>query len=91
MPRQLEQGEYYIDSTMAKYGCIVQFGKIESQRIVVGRDSLEALFHGILAIENYLILKNKEEKIINISGQVFDKNIEGFLFGVFAQQYNINS
>ncbi len=87
MPRILSKKERPIGSSMANYGCTVQFGVDTNQRIVVGRDSFEAIFHGILAIEQYLIAKSKHENLVNTYGNSFDENIEGFLWGSIAREY----
>lgn len=88
MPHKLSKSELLIDSSMASYGCTVQFGEDTNQRIVVGKDSFEAIFHGILAIEKYLIAKSENVNLVNASGAIFDESIEGFLWGSIAREYS---
>ena len=85
-PRKLSKAERPIDSDAANYGCTVQTGAVFTQRVVAGRYGLEALFHGILSIDAFLLTVSKERDVQDKEGKVFDANVNGFLFGTIAPE-----
>ena len=90
-PIALHGQERYIGEikvpTQMKYACTVQYGTVDRQSPVAGKDTLDAIFHGILAIENYLVTTSKNKEIHNINGEEFNYEVDGFLSGAIAREY----
>lgn len=91
MPREVNEAEKLVDSNVMRYVCTVQFSSESKQRLVFGRDAMEAIFNGILSIEQYLITLSQTQDVENLCGNNFDESIEGFLWGVAAQEYRKNN
>ena len=87
VPRRLSKAERPIDSDVANYGCTVQTGAEFTRHIVAGGDALEALFHGVLAIDAFLMAISKEQDLQGENGEAFDANVNGLLFGSVAREY----
>lgn len=90
-PREVTEAEKLVDSNVMRYVCTVQFSSESKQRLVFGRDAMEAIFNGILSIEQYLISLRQKQDVENLHGNKFDESIEGFLWGVAAQEYRKNN
>lgn len=90
MPRKLSEAERPIDSDAANYGCTVQVGAEFTRHIVAAGDALGALFHGILAIDAFLMNVSKEQDLQDENGENFDANVSGLLFGPIAREYSKN-
>ncbi len=88
IPRKLLRSERPIDTDFAQYGCTVQTGAEITRHLVVGRDALEAIFHGILVIDTYLMTLSKEQDLQGENGEDFNANIDGLLLGPLASRYN---
>jgi len=89
-PRKLSKAERPIDSDVANYGCTVQIGAEFTRHIVAGEDALGAIFHGILAIDAFLMKVSKEQDLQDENGEYFDANVSGLLFGPIAREYSKN-
>lgn len=87
-PRKLYKSERPLDPDIWKYGCLVRTGA--HCNIVPGRDSLEAVCHGLLAIEAFLIAINKQNEIINEDSTPFSLQQNGLFFGPIGQEYRKN-
>jgi hypothetical protein len=86
-PRKLSPAERTNDSEFSSYGCTVQVGAERSRRAVTGKDALEALFHGVLAIDTYLVAMSKKYDLQSESGDTFNVDLDGLLFGPIARKY----
>lgn len=86
-PRKLSPAERTNDSEVSSYGCTVQVGAEYTRRAVTGKDALEALFHGVLVVDTYLAAMNKKHELQSESGDAFDVDLDGLLFGPIARKY----
>jgi hypothetical protein len=86
-PRKLQPSERIITGEMSEYGCLIQVGSDRTRHFALGRDALQALFSGILAIEIGLTIMSSMHLVTNLDGTAFDIKREGFLLGSFGSAY----
>jgi hypothetical protein len=86
-PRKLQPSERIITGEMSEYGCLIQIGPDRTRHFALGRDALQALFSGILAIEIGLTTMSSMHLVANLDGTAFDIKQEGFLLGSLATAY----
>lgn len=86
-PRKLSIDEQPFASVVNSYGCVVQTGAEFTRRLVSGRDSIEALFHALLSIEQFLVSASKDSILTDESGAIFDPANDGLLNGPICKEY----
>ena len=86
-PRKLRDDERPFESPANLYGCPVQTGERHTQRMVGGRDPLEALFHALLSIDAFLVAATNKSPLVDESGRTFKSSTDGLLCGPIGRQY----
>ena len=86
-PQELPKGSYLIESSAANYGCLIQTGSEITKHFVPGRDELEALCHGILAIERFLVDLSSLHEVTDLNGALFNLDKDGLFFGPIGFEY----
>jgi hypothetical protein len=86
-PRRLLKAEYPIRTEMPLFGCLVQTGAARTQRIVSGRDAVEALSHSLLAIDRFLSEAAKSAELRCADGSLYDPSKHGLFTGPIAEEY----
>lgn len=87
MPHKLRKSERPIDSDVPQYGCLIQVGAEFTRHTVSGRDALEALCHGVLAIEAFLVKFSKDHEVVDVGGTKFELQRDGLFFGPIGAEY----
>src|SRR4051812_21516819 len=86
-PRKLEIHERTLKSDADAFGCLVQTGASFTRRFVYGRDALEALFHGLLSLERFLIEASRKHQLVDEDGRPFNPDDDGLLMGPIGKEY----
>lgn len=86
-PRKLKANERPVDSPAFAYGCTIQTGSEFTKRVVGGRDAMEALFHGLLSIDMFLVTLSRKGPLTDGDGKGFVPSADGLLSGPMGKEY----